>query len=419
MIGWKSQRKVAEIPNVVSQRGFDDYEIRLGDILRGERATLGKSLFDVQRELRVKASYIQAIENCDPSVFESPAFISGHVRSYAKYLHLDPDDTYAAFCAESGFSTAHGLSVSASASKRPDILVSDDEDMFAEPRSGFSVSEDSVWSRVEPAAIASSLVLLALIAGIGYGGWSVLREVQRVTLAPVDQPPVVLSDLDPVQLAGSFEDRQGTGVFTPPRTEAMDRLYRPQSLDVPVVIARDAPISTLDPDSVGSFASAETTLPAVQTPASGTAELDAVDLALAEIKAAQNLGAEAAKTQSGERTRTGPILYGDGARGVTIVAVRDAWVRVRTASGTTIFTQSMKAGDTYEVPTTEVPPIIRIGSLGAVYFAVDGVAYGPAGTDGQVANVTLDAERLVNRLDVADLTADNDLVKVLAELNSR
>jgi hypothetical protein len=31
----------------------------------------------------------------------------------------------------------------------------------------------------------------------------------------------------------------------------------------------------------------------------------------------------------------------------------------------------------------------------------------------------LDAERLVNRLDVADLTADNDLVKVLAELNSR
>lgn len=418
MIGWKSQRKVAEVPNVVSQKGFDDYEIRLGDILRGERATLGKSLFDVQRELRVKASYIQAIENCDPSVFESPAFISGHVRSYAKYLHLDPDDTYAAFCAESGFSTAHGLSDRANASKRPDILVSDDEDMFAEPRSGFSVGEDSIWSRVEPAAIASSLILVALIGGIGYGGWSVLREVQRVTLAPVDQTPVVLSDLDPVQLAGSVDDRLGTGVFTPPRTEAMDRLYRPQSLDVPVVIARDAPISTLDPASVGSFASAETTLPAVQTPASGTAEPDAVDLALAEIKATQNAGSTS-DSSSVARVSNGPILYGDGAPGVTIVAVRDAWVRVRTASGTTIFTKSMKAGDTYDVPQTEVPPVIRIGSLGAVYFAVDGVPYGPAGTDGQVANVTLDAERLVKRLEVADLNADNDLVRVLAELNSR
>ncbi len=42
-------------------KGFDDYELKLGDIMRGERATLGKSLLDVQRELRIKASYISAI----------------------------------------------------------------------------------------------------------------------------------------------------------------------------------------------------------------------------------------------------------------------------------------------------------------------------------------------------------------------
>ena len=30
-------------------KGFDDYELKLGDIMRGERATLGKSLLDVQR----------------------------------------------------------------------------------------------------------------------------------------------------------------------------------------------------------------------------------------------------------------------------------------------------------------------------------------------------------------------------------
>ena len=29
---------------------FDDFEMRLGDIMRGERATMGKSLLDVQRE---------------------------------------------------------------------------------------------------------------------------------------------------------------------------------------------------------------------------------------------------------------------------------------------------------------------------------------------------------------------------------
>ena len=38
--------------------GFDDFELCLGDIMRGERATLGKSLLDVQRELKIKATYI-------------------------------------------------------------------------------------------------------------------------------------------------------------------------------------------------------------------------------------------------------------------------------------------------------------------------------------------------------------------------
>ena len=73
-----------------SLKGFDQYEMLLGDELRGERATIGKSLLDVQRDLKIKASYIAAIENCDPTVFESQGFIAGSVRSYARYLELDP-----------------------------------------------------------------------------------------------------------------------------------------------------------------------------------------------------------------------------------------------------------------------------------------------------------------------------------------
>ena len=40
--------------------GTDGIEVRLGDLMRGERATLGKSLLDVQRELRIRASYVAA-----------------------------------------------------------------------------------------------------------------------------------------------------------------------------------------------------------------------------------------------------------------------------------------------------------------------------------------------------------------------
>jgi hypothetical protein len=56
---WRKDQAPAEQRAV--PRGFDDYELRLGDLLRGERATLGKSLIDVQRELHIRAVYIAAI----------------------------------------------------------------------------------------------------------------------------------------------------------------------------------------------------------------------------------------------------------------------------------------------------------------------------------------------------------------------
>src|SRR6056297_1577027 len=98
MFGHKSKNKT----RVVSpDRGFDSFELRLGDEMRGERATLGKSLMDVQRELRIKASYIAAIENADLEAFDSQSFVAGYVRSYARYLGMDPEIIFARFCEES------------------------------------------------------------------------------------------------------------------------------------------------------------------------------------------------------------------------------------------------------------------------------------------------------------------------------
>jgi len=91
-------------------RGFDSYEFKLGDLLRGERATLGKSLMDIQRELKINVNIISAIENCDIAGYENSVFISGYVRSYAKFLNLDQQWVLDIFCKESGYSIPSSLS---------------------------------------------------------------------------------------------------------------------------------------------------------------------------------------------------------------------------------------------------------------------------------------------------------------------
>ena len=91
-----------------ARAGFGPYEFSLGDELRGERATLGKTLLDIQRDLRIKAAYIAAIEDAKPEVFPNPSFIAGYVRSYARYLGMDPDEVFQRFCRESGFTGKAG-----------------------------------------------------------------------------------------------------------------------------------------------------------------------------------------------------------------------------------------------------------------------------------------------------------------------
>jgi len=356
----KSFRR-AKAAEEVEAKGFDAFELRLGDMMRGERATMGKSLLDVQRELKIKAAYIAAIENADPSAFDTPGFIAGYVRSYARYLHMDSDWAFDKFCAESGFATAHGMSAAASSAKqsREPELAPLGGDIFTSSATPFLPANESVFARIEPAAIGSVFVLIALIGGLGYGGWSVLQEVQKVQFAPVEQAPTVISNVDP--LAGGGAGLSGpqpdTVDIAAPSQDSLDRLYRPQALEVPVLVARDAPISTLSPSSFGG----------VDLPS------DDVEIAVADVIDVFDIPAPA-------------VQVNEAVAEVALVAVRPAWVRVRSAEGSVIFEGIMDKCDTFALPSTENPATLRVGESGAVYFAVNGTHYGPAGPNGTVTN---------------------------------
>jgi len=382
MIGWRSKPSTTEEDK---PKGFDDFELRLGDLMRGERATLGKSLLDVQRELKIKATYIAAIENADLSAFETPGFVAGYVRSYARYLGMEPEWAFQRFCAEAGYAVSHGLSSAAAPQVVKTRPQSSFSDPLANPNATFIPRGEAIWSQIEPGALGSIAVLVALIGAIGYGGWSVLQEVQRVQLAPVDEPPSVVAQIDPLSSAVTgggalVATRPAPGQARAEGSEVMDRLYRPQALDVPVLTSRDGPIAAIDPRESGVLAGAP----------SGTA----VELALEEAL--------------GEDVQ----VVAEAQQGVEVLAVRPAWVMVNAADGTVLFEKILNAGERYTVPRLEEPPVFRTGNSGAVYFLVDGQMVGPVAPGANVVkNIALAPEKLIESFASADLDRDPDLAK--------
>ncbi len=402
MIGRRFSKIIDE---KVEPKAFDDFELRLGDMMRGERATLGKSLLDVQRELRIKASYIAAIENADPEVFDTPGFIAGYVRSYARYLNMDPDNAFAAFCDESGFSVAHGMSSKASVVNKPAredrltrVAVGD---IFSSPNTPFVPMGETFLSRIEPGAIGSMVVLLALIGAIGFGGYSVLREVQRVQVSPVDQTPVVLADLDPLngaaitQPSAEVVNSAAPQVLDDPRGNALDRLYRPQALDVPVLVARDAPIANIDPRSIGSFT----------TPVFNDTDVNLIAGINGALVEANDIAV--------------PQVVEGPAPALQMVAAYPSWVRVRSAEGTVIYEAVMEKGDTWTVPATVEPSTLRTGESGAIYFAMSGDCYGPVGAPGSVtSNLPLEQTALAALYEPAPATSETTLGRMVADLSA-
>ncbi len=388
-------------------RGFDDYELRLGDVMRGERATLGKSLLDIQRELKIKASYIAAIENADPSAFATTGFIAGYVRSYARFLGLDPDWAYEAFRREAGLpapSANFSASVSASAKGAAGPKPAKGEP-FGGVRPAYLPAERPLFTGVDPRAIASVAVLCALIGGIGYGGWAVLQEVQKVRFVPVDQAPEIIAELDPLNRSTPQDGENAADVPTSTATaDALDRLYRPKALDMPVMVARDGPIATLDPGSIGALAPlpGDEWRSAAAIPEGGPLAVPTspLDTALAEAL----------------QVPTPVVTEVADATSVALVAVRPTWVRVRAADGTVIFEKILDANETWEVPETEGVATLRAGNAGSLYFAIGDRAYGPAG-DGPsvVKDIKLSVGDVTAAFEVADMDADSDLAQFYAE----
>jgi len=177
----------------------------------------------------------------------------------------------------------------------------------------------------------------------------------------------------------------------------LDRIYRPAALDVPILVSRDAPISSLDPNRYGSFVD-----PVV-------AQMDTVDPA--------GIDAALAGVLNETSAIPGPQVVEDPRPALAVIATREAWVQIKFSNGSVLYEKIMKPGEEYVLPQTENAPLLRAGMSGSVYFAVNGDLFGPAGTGSQVAkNVELSVASLMDAYVPADLNSDQNLARMVAEL---
>ncbi|HEV3155322.1 MAG TPA: RodZ domain-containing protein [Candidatus Baltobacteraceae bacterium] len=74
----------------------------LGERFRAAREQRGLTLSEVAEHLRIRSVYLAAIEDQDWSAIGAPVYIRGFLRTYARYLGLDPEEAVSEFAATSG-----------------------------------------------------------------------------------------------------------------------------------------------------------------------------------------------------------------------------------------------------------------------------------------------------------------------------
>ena len=381
-------------------RGFDSYEISLGDEMRGERASMGKSLEDAERELRIKARMITAIEDCDLTGFTNQSVIAGYVRSYARYLGMDPEDCYRRFCEESGYKSPAALMStsgdgSAFNSLKKAAITSRVGAQLGDSRFAAPPSRNRFHARISLGAVTSGLALIALVAGLSYGGYALLQDIQRVGFAPLPEAPSVVAQAPEIGEPALNATAPGT-----PGAGALDRVIRPTARDYEgggalaaalpapdMALAprprRHGPISAIDPNRASVFVRAEPEPPVAIDIADTTVYVDA---ALA--------GNGDAKPPASEQIERGVVLLASGL----------AWIKISERDNSTIWQGTMKPGDEYKLPEQVVEPMMRSGDAGNTYVILDGVAYGPLGPSGRIAkNISLVADDIRENLPRAEI----------------
>ena len=312
----------------------------VGAQLRERRLRSGGDLPHISRVLRIRLAYLKAIEDGAFDQLPGTTYANGFVRSYANHLGFDGEAAVAMFRAE------------AAASPEDARLV------FPAPMT-------------EPKVPTGRILLVSVVlAAAIYGAW---YHFNRAT--PLDDlvPPVA----DSLQTEGDQSASPGADV----------------NADAPA----EAPASGGETAAAPAPGPADGQSAAGSSPSPNPGPTPAAPAASGPDSSATPASPAAEATPPALPGDTEGSVYGDksGSARISLKALAETWVQIREASGTPIFTRTLKTGDVYNVPSRD-DLILFTGNAGGVEITVDGKKAGVVGQSGQVRrDVPLVAKKLL------------------------
>jgi cytoskeleton protein RodZ len=348
----------------------------IGDLLRDTRKSCGGEIDRIAATLRIRASYLTAIEESQYDKLPGPVYAQGFVRAYAVHLGLDGNEAIRRFKQEiAGFEVSRDLS-------------------FPVPLAERSIP-------------GGTMVLAALILALcGYGLWyyvstSDRSHPERVSAVPPDLVAATKKPAPDVAPPATTPTPAMTAPTTAQTSTAATNPTSPAPVLTPpatVVAAAPAPASVAPPTNApppatslaAPPAATPAPVPATSAPPAGAPTAPAsppTQTASAPPATATPSSTDAATAS------TAPRAYGataDMPARIVVHAIKDSWVQLR--SGDDVLVQrTLHPGDSIRVPD-EGGLSLRTGNGAGIQFEIDGKLFKPL--SGTVRTVTLDANRL-------------------------
>jgi len=337
----------------------------VGDLLQERREDLGLDLEEIGAMLRIKPAYLAALEQGRTRDLPGAAYAIGFLRAYADFLGLNAEQVLTQFKAEASGVTA-----------RPDLALP------------VPLDERSLPGR--------ALVLVALILALcGYGIWYYLSTDDRNRPEHVVAVPAALQTPAPPVLVAPPAPSLPTASApapNPPATAASAPVTAPAPVPAP-----------LPPKQVTAAANAMPTPPPVvqKPPPAAAAQPSPAPPIVAQKPPPAAVPQPAVAPPAPSQTLPPPAVpaattVAAGAGRISIRALADCWIQIRSADQSIVFSRVLKSGEVYNVPVR--PGLsLRTGNAGVLEIAVDGK---PAPSIGGIGTLRRDVA-----LDPAELTA--------------